>query len=64
MVGAREPIMVEDPSPIMEDISGDLYLEGHQTSAASLEATKEEKVAVEVTAAEEVTIDKGQNRGA
>lgn len=38
-MGIRELIIAEDSSPFMEDIFGDLHLEGHQTSTASPEAT-------------------------
>lgn len=37
-MGAREPTITEDPSPIVEDIFGDLRPRGHQTSTASPEA--------------------------
>lgn len=42
MMGAREPIISKDPFPIMEDIFGDLQLEGPQTNIASPEAAKGE----------------------
>lgn len=46
----------------MEDMFSDLHPEGHQSSLASLEA-KVEMVEPEVTMAEEVVIDKGQEGG-
>lgn len=39
MMGSGEPITIEDPSPTMKDIFGDLHPEGHQTITTSLEGT-------------------------
>lgn len=57
-MGAGEPITSEDPSPTMEDIFRDLLPEGQQISTTSPEGTK--SVDLEVTMAEEVSIDRGQ----
>lgn len=51
-MGAREPIIVEGPSPTMEDTFHDLHSQSHQTSTISLEATKRERIEPEVTATE------------
>lgn len=44
----------------MEDIFEDLHLEGQQASMASPSAIEGEGVELEVTMAEEVTVDGGQ----
>lgn len=39
----REPITTEGPSPIMEDMFGELHLEGHKTKTTFLEAAEGQK---------------------
>lgn len=39
----REPITTEGPSPIMDDMFGELHLEGHKTKTTFLKAAEGQK---------------------
>lgn len=64
MMGIREPIIAEYPSPALEEIFGDLHPESNQTSTTCPEVVEGERVEVGATATEEVIINRGHEGGA
>lgn len=60
--GAKETIIAEDSSVMMEDIFDDLNLDGHQTSTTYPKSVEGEREELEVAATKEVIVDIPQRR--